>query len=149
MINWKEYYTYNNGELVSKYTGRAMCNIDKDGYIRVRREGREFRAHRIIWEMFNGEIPEGFLVDHIDGNTLNNNISNLRLATRAQNNANKTKQKFSEYPKGVTRVGNKYRVRITRNGITKSLGTFDTPEEAGIAYLDAASEADGEFLCVR
>jgi hypothetical protein len=39
-------------------------------------------AHRVVWVLFNGEIPEGFEIDHKDGDALNNKISNLRLADR-------------------------------------------------------------------
>lgn len=45
-------------------------------------------VHRIVWELHNGEIPEGMFIDHIDRDKFNNKISNLRLATHHQNNTN-------------------------------------------------------------
>lgn len=151
MVNWLDYYKYDEatGNLISLYTGKPLCNEDRDGYVRVRRDGKEFRAHRIIWEIFHGPIPDGMLVDHKDGNVRNNRIENLRLATRTQNNANRVKQDFSCLPKGVAKVGNKFRARITRNSKTISLGTFNTAEEAGEAYARAAEDFDGEFFCSR
>jgi hypothetical protein len=136
-------FIYENNQLVSKKTGKAYCNYDRDGYIRVRFEGKEYRAHRLIWEMHYGPIPEGMLVDHIDRNPLNNCISNLRLATRQQNNSNKSA--MTDLPKGVTKYGDKYRARIQYKGTTYSLGSFDSPVEAGAAYTEAADILNGEF----
>jgi len=44
-----------------------------------------FRAHRLIYQTFIGEIPKALEVDHIDGNRHNNSINNLRLVTHSQN----------------------------------------------------------------
>ena len=135
-------FDYDDGLLLNK-AGHIYCNLDKDGYIRVRTNGKEYRAHRIIWEMFNGPIPEGLLIDHIDGDKLNNRIDNLRIATRRQNRANSRAPEFAELPKGVTRLASgKYRAKLT---YTFSLGTFDTPEEAAEAYNNKAIELHGEF----
>lgn len=41
--------------------------------------------HRFIYIWYNGEIPAGYDIDHIDNNSLNNDISNLRLLTRKEN----------------------------------------------------------------
>ena len=42
-------------------------------------------VHRLVWETFNGSIPDGLQVDHIDGNNQNNNLANLQLLTLADN----------------------------------------------------------------
>lgn len=44
-----------------------------------------FRAHRLVWETFNGVIPKGMDVDHKDGNKHNNRLENLQLLTRKEN----------------------------------------------------------------
>lgn len=43
------------------------------------------RGHRLVWETFNGDIPNGFEIDHIDNDKTNNRLDNLRLVTRSEN----------------------------------------------------------------
>lgn len=47
--------------------------------------GKTVYASRLVWFWFNGEIPPGLQVDHIDGNCRNDALSNLRLLTPRQN----------------------------------------------------------------
>ena len=67
-------------------------------------------VHRMVYEAFKGEIPEGLEIDHIDRNKHNNSPDNLRVVTRAENIANRAKYSYSEF-------GKKY---IDHYGYTKS-----------------------------
>ncbi len=49
---------------------------------------KDYRVHRLVYMAFKGLIPEGMVIDHIDGNTKNNNISNLRCASISENYQN-------------------------------------------------------------
>lgn len=60
-------------------------------YWNVKCGNTSYKAHRVIWELFNGVIPGGMQIDHFDGNSLNNNINNLRMVT---NKTNARSQKF-------------------------------------------------------
>ena len=42
-------------------------------------------VHRFVYEYYKGSIPEGFVVDHIDGNKLNNTVNNLQVLSVADN----------------------------------------------------------------
>lgn len=155
-MNFNDRYYYDDGLLISKHTGNILCNMDSEGYIRIRVSGKEYRAHRIIWEMHNGPIPEGMLVDHIDRDVYNNRIENLRLATRQQNNANSSKKialctpGIPVLPKGVTRTGsNTYRVKLYHKYTCYCLGSYSTPEEAGQVYKDAADVLNGEYAMTQ
>lgn len=145
---FKEKYIYHqDGYLISKATGNKIGRPNEEGYIRIRgSNGKEYRAHRIIWSLFNGEIPEGMLIDHIDGNKQNNKIENLRLANRVQNNANSKSSSKRGYPKGVQpTTSGKFRARIYFEKVWYCLGTFNTIEEAKKAYDTKAIELHGEF----
>lgn len=68
--------------------GNVAGNKQSNGYWRVGRNNRTL-AHRIVWEIFNGPIPDGWVVDHLDGNRSNNRITNLRCIEYACNSQNR------------------------------------------------------------
>ena len=88
-------------------------------------------AHAVVWELHNGGIPEGFEVDHIDGNPSNNRVENLRLATRSLQAFNRGTRtgKRPGLPKGVFVNGTGFMGRTSRDGVRISK-TFSTVEEA-------------------
>ena len=45
----------------------------------------KYKNHRKVWKSVYGEIPKGMVIDHINGNTLDNRIENLQCITQAQN----------------------------------------------------------------
>ena len=94
------------------------------------------------------QAPDGMVVDHIDGNSLNNRRSNLRICTPRQNTANraKTRNGTSRF-KGVhfcTR-DRKWRAQIGVDGARRFIGDFDDEVEAARAYDRKAAELFGEF----
>jgi hypothetical protein len=92
--------------------------------------------------------PDGALVDHRDGDPLNNTRGNLRFATRAQNaqNTQKRRQGRSGYL-GVwlDEASGRWKAAIQCNRVKRSLGLFDTAEEAARARDAAALALHGEF----
>lgn len=114
-------------------------------YLAIKLYGRSRNAHRLAWLLFYGEWPAGH-IDHINGNSLDNRIANLRLATNSQNHMNQRVRRDSKLGlKGVHRVGNRFQARIQKDGKRLNLGLFGTPEEAHAAYCKAAHEMFGEF----
>lgn len=115
---------------------------------------RELRYHMIVVDCqcyprarlaflyMTGRWPNG-IVDHINGTSWDDRWENLREATITQNIAN-TKS-FGQFPKGVSRSKSKFKAEIRINGIKRYLGTFGTPEEAGLAYKNKAIELYGVY----
>lgn len=103
--------------------------------------------HRIILSRkLNRPLVKGEDTDHKDNNPLNNERSNLRVATRSQNNANKRRLAKTKRPlKGVQPKGNRWQARLMFNGKNLYLGSFTTPEQAHAAYCEAAKKIFGEF----
>lgn len=89
-------------------------------------------------------------VDHKDHNTSNDAWDNLRLATQSQNKANcRAYKKKSCTLKGVQAVQKKHSIRyravVTKDGVRRNLGNFDTEIEAHLAYVKAAEMLHGDF----
>lgn len=83
---------------------------------------------------------EKILLDHIDGNGLNNCKSNLRPATKSQNGANR-----SAVGVFYNKLNKNWRSRIMCNGKTYEVGSFSSKEEAIVKYLEKKKELFGEF----
>ena len=144
-ITVKELFDYCDGNLIKKSTGKIVgtktsATVPKQ-YIVVWLEGKLWYAHRLIFLWHHGYFPK--LIDHIDQNSLNNKIENLREATKSQNsqNQNKKKSNTSGY-KGVywRKDVKKWSSQISVNYKCKNLGVFMTKEEAYEAYQEAAAK---------
>lgn len=107
---------------------------------------RRVSMHRLLMS-----APPGIQVDHIDGDGLNNQRSNLRLGTNGQNQANRRTAFGASRFKGVNREkrGKPWRAAIKVDGRKIHLGAFENEIEAARAYDRAALERFGEFACTN
>lgn len=53
-------------------------------------------VHKLVWTAFKGEVKDGYVIDHIDGDTTNNHISNLQVITRSENAKKGKKSKWTK-----------------------------------------------------
>jgi len=135
-MTWHAWYN-KNGD--SFYAHHSVYNKGKNPSI--------VRMHRYIL----GVVDKGINVDHIDGDTLNNQKYNLRVCESHQNTTNMQGLKsnnttgyrgVSEYFYGSRK---KWTAGVSKKGKRIRLGYFDSPEEAARAFDKAAREIYGEF----
>lgn len=148
VINHKEQeylviFDDDDAEVVSKYAWNIQINrsgvVYARGILRGSDSKRKFYMHRVLMN-----APMNRLVDHKNGNGLDNRKCNLRSATRRQNAFNsrpmwKYKLKGIEFDKG------RWAARMEYHGLRISLGRFDTKEEAAKAYDLVAIKLHGEY----
>lgn len=118
--------------------------VSKDKCVKTHAPGMKGKLiHRLILN-----APEHLEVDHIDGNRLNNQRSNLRLATSSQNKMNRgpRKDNTSGY-KGVSWHSQrlKWTARVKAGQKYIHLGLFDSKEAAALAYNATARQLHGEY----
>ena len=113
-------------------------SLSSKGYARNYTEGKNLFMHRLLIE-----VPDGFLVDHVNGNGLDNRKENLRLVTNQQNTMHRTKlnKNNSSGAVGVCyhRLRERWYARITLNGKTINLGSSKDFKEA-VAMRKAGEE---------
>lgn len=117
---------------------------NSEGRVQAWVDGRCLRLHKLV-------APHISFCDHKNGNHWDVRKDNLREATQQQNNWNTACRKDSSTGyKGVHPRKNKngttsYRAKIKKDHQTTWLGTYDTPEQAAVAYNKAAIKMFGEF----
>lgn len=107
-------------------------SVHYSGYRLISLMNKQYMAHRLIWAVYYGGWPNGF-IDHVDMNKSNNSIHNLRIATRNQNGYNILAKKISS--SGYKNVQwdketSKWRVRVRVNGKRHHIGRFENKDDA-------------------
>lgn len=113
----------------------------------IKRKGTTVYIHRLIIErMLGRDLTSTDIVDHIDGNPLNNTRHNLRVGNQAQNarNAKLSVTNKTGY-KGVMVIDGYYKAKITVNYESLDLGRYANAVDAAIAYNHAAVKHFGEY----
>jgi hypothetical protein len=118
-----------------RWAGKPALTADNgEGYRSGTLLGKKVKAHRIIWIMLYGDLPpEGYEIDHINGVRSDNRLDNLRCVLKEDNGKNQ--RLHTRNQTGVSGVSwykpnKKWLVRINQNKKTKSLGYFNSFEEA-------------------
>lgn len=137
---------------VSPTSDRVRCgaiagSVTKLGYRAIMIDKKRYMAHRLAWLWVHGRWPNGE-IDHINGDGLDNRISNLREATHAENMLNRKRTSTCRSGfKGVSwhKGGRKWKAQIGYQGKWYALGLYECPVEAHKAYVAAAHRLHGEF----
>ncbi len=127
--------------------GQEAGSIKSNGYRYVQIDGKDYRAHRLIFLIEHEHLPK--VIDHKDGDKLNNHISNLREASQSENMRNKSKQ--SNNTSGIVGVSwhkslNKWKAQCCdRNGAKTHLGYFTNIHHAGEVVRKFRIQEHGAF----
>jgi hypothetical protein len=125
------------------YLMQWKWNFNAQGYA-----VRGVRMHRII-----NSTPENMIVDHINGDKLDNRKENLRNCTNAQNACNKRKitLNHSSIYRGVSwhKLSKKWTAQIQISRKRVHIGRYDTEIEAAMAYNDFAVHYHGEYATLN
>ena len=116
------------GAKVGAPSGTLSTGLRNTEYYVTSFKGKLYQTHRIIWELHNGPIPAGLVIDHIDRNSLNNKIDNLRCITQGNNTRN-TKARTASGHKGISKSRSGTRWCVASRVDQQYLKTVDTIEE--------------------
>ncbi len=150
---FENYSVSDYGNVRNNKTGRIIKGRDTNGYLQVglmKNKIRHFKLiHRLIAEVFLLNPENKKCVDHIDNNTQNNNLINLRFATSQENSQNRAINKNNTSgTKGVfwNKNKNKWTAHIKINGKSINLGSFLNKDDAINIRIQRAKDEFGEFL---
>jgi len=119
---------------------------NKYWYVSFNRQ--QLLVHRVIYFLYHQTDISNVTIDHIDQNTLNNSINNLRISTHQEQQCNKKgKQNSSSKYKGVnwSKSLQKWRASICVNKKRMHIGYYANEIEAAKAYNAAAEKLHGTF----
>lgn len=126
-----------DSERISKYSWCATQS-GKTPYAQSR-IGQGRHGKREYMHTFLIGKREGFQIDHIDGNGLNNRRTNLRHVTRSQNQWNRNPNQGKRF-KGIIYSRGKWIAKIKKYGQRMTIGSFNTEVEAALAYNREAKQ---------
>lgn len=127
--------------------GHIAGTLAMRGSIHIMVDGKKRLAHRLAWLYIYGIFPID-MIDHIDGNPINNKITNLRECNVSENGRNRLAQKNNTSGfKGVTwhKTRGKWRSSMMLNRKSIHIGHFDSANQASIAYEAYTKEIYREF----
>lgn len=128
------YEISNNGAIREIFTGKLRRGSMRNGYVRYSLKGKLYSAHKLVYQIFVGEIPNGYVIDHINGDRSDNNLKNLRCITQSENMYN------------AQRLGHKGQTKVAQydknNNLIKEWASFTAAaKELGVTYASISSAA--------
>jgi len=148
----RQLFRYEDGQLICRVSRKGGTQVGDvagslhkpTGYLRVRVDGQEYKVSRIIYALHYGD-PGDLVIDHIDQNTTNNRIENIRAVTNEGNRRNLTKNILNTSGHtGVVwnKTTSKWNAQIKVNNDRIYLGSFSEIKDA-VAARKAAEKSYG------
>jgi hypothetical protein len=113
----KNYLITNYGRCFSKKTGKELSTHINSGYKKVNLYddtyiNKKYSIHYLVYISFNNNYDKNKVIDHIDGNKLNNNLSNLRLTSQSENIINAYNNNDNMYKKNIIQAYDKDNILV-------------------------------------
>lgn len=149
---FSEWFECKDGKLVWKKDTYRKHTVGKEAgssngrYLQVKLLGKKYMVHRVVFALHHGYMPE--FIDHINGNTIDNRIENLREASAAQNNHNRSvSARNKSGVKGVSFCNQmkKWKAQITLQYKQMHLGYFEMLSDAEAAVKTMREKLHGNF----
>lgn len=145
---------YKTNRVVGTKAG-SILNLSKSGkgkdYWQISIKDKVYKVHRIVWALKYGKPDVNLVIDHIDGNGLNNKIENLRLVTNSENGINRllNKDRLLSLPR-IEDLGEVFLSRFSHKGKNYKLRVrkenYNSDELAINALLDKILECKSNSL---
>ena len=134
---YDNYLINKKGIIINKKTKGILAGSDRNGYRRVTLKNQNKTVHILLYETFVGPIPEGYVIDHINGVKDDNRLENLRAVPQSDNMSN------------AFLHGHKGQIKISQYDKNKNLvKTYSSIQEAsdamGVTHAAIRSAADRE-----
>jgi len=126
--------------------GSTPGNINQDGYKRLQADGRQYKAHRLVFLWHHGYMPPE--IDHINCIRCDNRIENLRAADNKTNTKNRlTNKNNTSGIKGVSwhKQHEKWQAYVNCEGRRVRLGYFESLLDAAALVISTRKQLHGEF----
>ena len=139
-----------NNSWNNRWAGEKAGSKRPDGYLQIFFR-KSILSHRLAWFYVHGEWPDK-LIDHINGDRLDNRIENLRVVSNSINLQNKSKYQKNNKSTGMLGVSvlknnpNRFAAQIFYKGKQIKLGYYKTKEEAFNVYINAKRKYHEGFV---
>jgi hypothetical protein len=137
----------------TKYAGKIAGAAGSQGRAQITINNHNYNTHRIVWLWATGDWNDDYQIDHINGDALDNRISNLRRASPSQNGGNRGAPRNNRsglvgvhYDRRKRPLRKPWVAQIRCDGVHKFLGRFATRTEAHEAYMREKILLFGEFV---
>ena len=137
------YHSKWNGGKARK--GSVAGYLNNCGYVVICLNGKNHLRHRLVWEKYNGPIPDGLFIDHMNGVRGDDRIENLQLVKRSENHALGVYRLQKNNSSGANGVcwdssAEKWKAYLKVDGRHKHVGHYKTVAEAEIALKEYKSK---------
>ena len=113
------------------------------GYCQVGWRNKMYKVHRILYSLYHEkDVDSNLMIDHINGDKLDNTKDNLRLVTNRQNQQNRVTHRNGNLQGSRLHKSGKFQALIQIRGKTIGLGVYQTEKQAHEVYLQACEMVD-------